>query len=79
MENTSTQEELQNKRQGSRLGGGKLATQLNIICFTHCSVNVKINKEIRYSRSTAIKSPPVTHENLQRESHKPYGPPTSVT
>lgn len=77
MENT--QEELQNKRQGSRLGGDNLATQLNIISFTHCLVNVKISKEIRYSRSASIQSPSVTQENLQRKSHKPYGPPTSVT
>jgi len=25
------------------------------------------------------KVPVILHDNLQRESHKPYGPPTSVT
>jgi hypothetical protein len=25
------------------------------------------------------KVPDISHENLQRESHKPYSPPTSVT
>ena len=32
-----------------------------------------------YNRITPTKSPVILHDNLQRESHKPYDPPTLVT
>jgi len=32
-----------------------------------------------YSRIISKKSPFILHDYLQRKSHRPYGPPTSVT
>jgi len=36
------------------------------------------NIKITYSSITPSKSPVILHDNLQRDYHKPYGPPTSV-
>jgi len=35
-------------------------------------------QRLLYSRITPTKSPVILHDNPQRESHKPYGPPTLV-